>query len=323
MSNVKVTILFSTYNGAKTLPSMLDALCASTLPKDEWKIVAVDNNSKDDTSKVLKSYQDRLPLEVYFEPKQGKQHALTLGFRHLEGDLVILTDDDVIPEPDWIEQFVALANEQQEFAIFGGLIMPEWEEKPGPLLMKYGHLGILYALNDDLPEGPISAALISGPNSAFRRSILGPGYIVHDGLGPDATIAQFPMGEDTAFAMRLERNGARAFHSQRPKVRHIVRKGYVEEGWVLRRGERYGMGLVIIRPNLFDSKAKIRGLPIGSALSWLVMAPASFILRSLPQSGLRFKLLWAQSVRQGILRQFLKQRTIPNGMVYSRIGADK
>jgi glycosyltransferase involved in cell wall biosynthesis len=323
MSKVKVTILFSTYNGAKTLPRMLDALCASTLPKEEWKIVAVDNNSKDDTSQVLKSYQNRLPLEVYFEAKQGKQHALTLGFRHLEGELVILTDDDVIPEPDWIKQFLDLANEQLEFGIFGGLIMPEWEEKPRPWLMKYGHLGILYALNDDLAEGPISAALISGPNSAFRRSILGSGYIVHDDLGPDATVAQFPMGEDTAFALRLENNGAKAFHSQRPKVRHIVRKGYVEEGWVLRRGERYGMGLVIIRPNLFDSKAKIFGLPAGGVLRWVLMAPVSFILKSFPQSGIRFKLLWAQSVRQGILRQFFKQRSVTNNVVYARLGTDK
>ncbi|WP_312038579.1 glycosyltransferase [Rhizobium binae] len=320
---MKVTVLFSTYNGAKTLPRMLDALCASTLKKDEWKIVAVDNNSNDDTSQVLKSYQNRLPLEVYFEPKQGKQHALTLGFRYLEGELVIVTDDDIIPEPDWIEQYIALANEQPEFDIFGGLIMPEWEQKPGPLLMKYGHLGILYALNDDLPEGPISAALISGPNSAFRRSILGVGYIVHDDLGPDATVAQFPMGEDTAFALRLEKNGAKAFHSRRPQVRHIVRKGYIEESWVLRRGERYGMGLVIIRPNLFDSKAKIHGVPVASTLRWLLMAPASCILRAFPQSGFRFKLLWAQSVRQGILRQFLKQRSAASNAVYTRMGADQ
>ncbi|TAV75020.1 glycosyltransferase [Rhizobium leguminosarum] len=323
MSKVKVTVLFSTYNGAKTLPRMLDALCACTLSKDEWKIVAVDNNSKDDTSQVLKSYQDRLPLEVYFEPKQGKQHALTQGFRHLEGELVILTDDDVIPEPDWIAQFLDLADEQPQFDIFGGLILPAWEEKPQPWLLEHGHLGILYALNDDLKEGPISAALISGPNSAFRRSILGTGYIVHDGLGPDATVAQFPMGEDTAFALRLEKNGARAFHSQRPKVQHIVRKGYVEEGWVLRRGERYGMGLVIIRPNLFNSKAKIFGLPIGSALRWLLMAPVSFILKGFPQSGARFKLLWAQSVRQGILRQFIKQRFATGNAAYAQLGVGK
>ncbi|MGO8330326.1 glycosyltransferase, partial [Rhizobium ruizarguesonis] len=89
-----------------------------------------------------------------------------------EGELVILTDDDVIPAPDWIEQFLTLADEQPQFAIFGGLITPEWEERPAQWLINYGHLGILYALNGGLPEGPISEALISGPNSAFRRSIL-------------------------------------------------------------------------------------------------------------------------------------------------------
>ncbi|MGO8425891.1 glycosyltransferase, partial [Rhizobium ruizarguesonis] len=62
-------------------PRLTEKLAPLTLPKEEWKIVAVDKNSSDDTAAVLNSYKERLPMEVYFEPKQGKQYALTLGFR--------------------------------------------------------------------------------------------------------------------------------------------------------------------------------------------------------------------------------------------------
>ena len=81
MSGPEVTVLFSTYNGGRTLPRMLEALCAVTLPHDRWKIVAVDNNSRDNTREVLEAYRHRLPLEILFEPRQGKEHALALGFR--------------------------------------------------------------------------------------------------------------------------------------------------------------------------------------------------------------------------------------------------
>ena len=78
-------------------------------------LVAVGSNSTEHFAAILGSYRDRLPLAVDFEPGLGKEHASARGFRHLEGDLVILTDDDVLQEPDGIEQFLALAA-QPEFS---------------------------------------------------------------------------------------------------------------------------------------------------------------------------------------------------------------
>ncbi|HEV7719089.1 MAG TPA: glycosyltransferase family 2 protein [Arsenicitalea sp.] len=305
MSDPEVTVLFSTYNGAKTLPQMLDALCKSTLPHSRWKLVAVDNNSTDASREILESYRDRLPLEVHFEPKQGKEHALALGFRQLEGELVILTDDDVIPEPDWIEQFLKLAEEQPDYDIFGGLIEPYWERPPAPWLLQLPAecMNILYALNGDVPEGPVPAGLIFGPSSAFRRSIVGADYTVHDGLGPNASVVQYPMGQDTAFALRLERQGAKAFHSRRPRLRHTVRANSMDEAWVLRRAERYGMGMVVVHPEFFNRKAKISGIPVSTALLWLAMLPVAAVPGDKPTAPARFQMLWKQAVRQGILRQ--------------------
>jgi glycosyltransferase involved in cell wall biosynthesis len=321
MSDLAVTVLFSTYNGAKTLPQMLDALCKSTLPHSRWKIVAVDNNSKDASREILESYRDRLPLEVHFEPKQGKEHALALGFRQLEGELVILTDDDVIPEPDWIEQFLKLAEEQPDYDIFGGLIMPYWERAPEPWLLNDSHLDILYALNENVQEGPVPPGLIFGPNSAFRRSIVGHDYVVHDNLGPNAAVTQYPMGQDTAFALRMARNGSKAFHSRAPKLRHVVRANSMDEAWVLRRAERYGMGMVVIHPEYFRRKLKLAGVPAMAALRWLAMAPVVAVINALPLGTLRFRVLWQQAVRQGILRQFAMNRSRPNQAGPVRVGA--
>ncbi|MGO7087864.1 glycosyltransferase family 2 protein [Rhizobium leguminosarum] len=304
MSAIKVTILFSTYNGAKTLPRMLEALTQTTLPRDQWKIVAVDNNSKDATAEILKTFQARLPLEVYFEPKQGKENALATGFKHLEGQLAILTDDDVIPDPDWVEQFVRLAEEQPDYNMFGGLILPEWEQQPEDWVLKYAHMSILYAVNSELEIGPIPAYLIFGPNSAFRRSIIGEDYVVHANLGPNAVVKQYAMGQDTAFALRLEKKGGRAYHSTKPRIRHIIKKEYVSEGWILGRAERYGKGMVILRPELFDRKFKVKGVPVGAFLTWTAMKPVIQMMRYVPRSKLSFKIKWNQGLRKGIIEQF-------------------
>ncbi|HTJ58443.1 MAG TPA: glycosyltransferase [Devosiaceae bacterium] len=309
MSGPAATLLFSSYNGGKTLPAMLDALCAQTLPHDRWKIVAVDNNSKDNTREVLEAYRGRLPLEIFTELRQGKEHALARGFQHLEGELVILSDDDVIPEPDWIEQFLKIAAEQPEYDIFGGLIEPAWEKAPEPWLLQLSgeQLGILYAVNERVPEGPVPAGLIFGPNSAFRRSVVGQSYAVQN-VGPNAAVAQYPMGQDTAFALAIERQGSKAFHSRGPRLKHRVRASTMNEGWVLRRAERFGMGMVAIHPEYFDRKSKLAGLPASTAMFWAAMLPVTRVPGILPERR-RFNVLWKQAVRQGILRQFASRRS--------------
>jgi glycosyltransferase involved in cell wall biosynthesis len=308
MSGPEVTVLFATYNGARTLPRMLEALCRTSLPRHRWKLVAVDNNSTDDTRTILDSYLGKLPLEIVFESRQGKENALATGFRHLEGELVVLTDDDVIVEPDWLEQLCHLAEAQPEFSMFSGLIEPEWERPPPDWVLKHARLSVLYALNGDVPEGPIPALLVFGPNSAFRRSIIGSHYVVHDNLGPNAGRARYAMGQDTAFALRLEREGARAFHSRASRLRHMIKARYVDEDWILGRAERFGMGMVTVRPELFRGKAMLGGLPAGAALVWAAMWPIARLWRGAPGGGLRFRILWTQAVRQGILRQFAAGR---------------
>lgn len=310
MTGPRATVLFATHNGAKTLPRMLTALCRTTLPREQWKLVAVDNNSRDETRAILDSFRDRLPLTVLFEPRPGKEYALALGFPQIEGELLILTDDDVIPEPDWIAEFLAAAAAHPGHDIFGGLIRPEWEKPPAAWVLEKAHLGVLFALNDELAEGPIPAKLVSGPNSAFRRRALGPSYPV-SGVGPNASARQYPMGQDTAFALALERQGARAWFTRGPKVGHIVRPAYVEAAWMLRRAERYGMGLRAVQPELFSEKPKLMGVPLATALLWAAMTPAALVSAALPDPSAGFSLRWGQAVRRGILRQSLAERGEP------------
>ena len=103
----KIGIVLATYNGEKYLTQMLDSLLAQTRPADF--IVAVDDGSKDSTPEILKSYQDRLPLQISVSPQNmGHRSAfsksLELARPQLgDDDLIALADQDDVWLPQKLE----------------------------------------------------------------------------------------------------------------------------------------------------------------------------------------------------------------------------
>ncbi len=306
---IKATIIFSTYNGAKTLPRMMDALCDMTLDQKFWKIVAMNNNSTDNTQQILESYIDKLPLEIHKETRQGKAFAIDAGFKYIEGDILILTDDDMRPAPNWIEAYLQEFEEHPEFDILGGTIKPDWEKEPPSWIKKYldlGKLGVLYALNDDRPEGEVKPFLISGGNSAFRTNILkDKTYISNKKLGPSKDIAQFAMGDDILFCTTLVENGARAYRTHKPVIHHFIPKKYFDEKWMLSRAERYGLGIVIVRQASFKNRPMIFGRPIKTLIKFMIMSLLYFPILLLPKSKKRFNFLWEYNKTRGILKNIV------------------
>ena len=70
----------------------------------EWEILVVDNNSKDETRKVVEqfSFLDSKRYRYIFEPRQGKSFALNRGVHEASGDVLAFTDDDITVEPNWL-----------------------------------------------------------------------------------------------------------------------------------------------------------------------------------------------------------------------------
>ncbi|SMG26046.1 Glycosyl transferase family 2 [Fibrobacter sp. UWB15] len=103
----KIGIVLATYNGEKYLAQMLDSLVVQTRPADF--IVAVDDGSKDNTPAILKSYENRLPLQVTILEKNSGHRAafskaLELAQPQLsDSDLIALADQDDIWLPQKLE----------------------------------------------------------------------------------------------------------------------------------------------------------------------------------------------------------------------------
>ncbi len=254
-----LTVVIPTHNGARTLPVVLDAYCKLRSPEGEWKLVIVDNGSTDSTKDIIHSFESRLPLIYVFESVLGKSAAQNSGLRHVSGDLVLLTDDDALPNPDWLVQMRSAADSHPSYSIFGGSIIPRWEIPPESWILKLDG-SILTITDPEWEEGPIPAPRIYGPNMAVRSSVLAAGFSFDTSLGPVGRI--YRMGEDTDFLQRIGKAGFRAWYCKGAVVAHMIRSHQMKKKWVLRRA--FPLGRATYRREYIDrptSPKLLLGLP--------------------------------------------------------------
>lgn len=235
-----LTVIMATHNGSRLLPRVLDSYLRLHAPRGGWKLVVIDNGSTDGTAGIVRAYLDRLPLTLLSEGKPGKNAALNTGLAALEGDLAVFTDDDAIPEPDWLEQFRTAADERLGFNVFGGTILPSWERPPPDWVLAHVPLGPAFTLLDLPSEGPADAHGVFGPNMAMRASVLEKGLRFDEDIGPKGK--DYPMGSETEFLMRAAKAGHKTWFCKYAKVGHIIRPHQVEEAWLAGRARRFGRG---------------------------------------------------------------------------------
>ncbi len=132
------TVAIPTYNGANRLPKLLAKLAQQTgIENIAWEVIIVDNNSKDDTAKVVQAYQAAwsksmpgVALKYFFEPEQGAAFARLKAVREAQGEWIGFLDDDNLPEPDWIAVAYSFAQEHPQAGAIGGQIHGDFEVQP-------------------------------------------------------------------------------------------------------------------------------------------------------------------------------------------------
>ena len=234
-----VTVIMTTFNGADTLPTVLRAYCDIIPPTEGWNIIIVDNGSTDGTKNIINEYMELLPIRYVFEPRLGKNVAINTALQYIRGNLVVLTDDDAVPEPDWIIQFSDSASQNTDYSIFGGRIVPKWPVQPEDWLFRLVPLGIVYGMTDPaLKEDPISPDFVWGANMAVAADVFRAGHRFDAALGPKGT--RYEMGQETEFTIRMAKLGYKCWFCKKAVVHHIIREYQLEKNWILSKSFKFG-----------------------------------------------------------------------------------
>jgi GT2 family glycosyltransferase len=216
------SIIVCTYNRAESLRDTLGALKSQqTVAGREWEVIVVDNNSKDDTRKVIAEFQrEWRRLRYEFEGEQGLSHARNHGIDAAHGTVLLFTDDDVLPEPDWMETTLA-GLEQYHADACGGYIAPIWEVPPPDWLTErfYGFLAVRTDRSDDYDITSPSQAPF-GANMAFRRDVFEKVGGFDTSRGRKGNV--LASGEDGELFERILAAGFKAVFLGQSRVHHKV-----------------------------------------------------------------------------------------------------
>lgn len=240
-----LTVLIATYNGASTLPAVLQAYCRLSAPAAGWRLLVIDNGSDDGSAAVIDSFQAHLPLRRLSEPRRGKNAALNTGvasaLRDADCHLLVFSDDDAAPEADWLLRLEACAAAHTDYAVFGGAILPDWAAPPPAWVLRLVPLGVTYGLTGAaLADGPVFPGLVWGANMALRRSIFEDGFRFDVAVGP--TAGAYAMGSETLMTRRLHAAGYRSWFCPAARVAHHIRAHQLDAAYLLRRAYCFGRG---------------------------------------------------------------------------------
>ena len=133
----KIDIAICTWNRASLLQKTLDSIIRLIVPYQvQLRVIVVNNGSTDETADILKrfaadkAFTKRHQVLLLDESKQGHTHARNRAVQHIDSDLLIWTDDDVLLDAFLVQNYVEFADANSEVAFFGGKIEPDFEETP-------------------------------------------------------------------------------------------------------------------------------------------------------------------------------------------------
>lgn len=222
-----VSVVVSTYQRAADLPGLIASLEAQTYPLEDIEVVVVDNGSTDGTSEVLTQLAAASNLRlrhVRLEENDGSSGGRNAGWRAAVGAIVAFTDDDCLPEPDWLK--AGLTAMEDDVVLVQGRTEPQrkvraLERSAGSARMDglYPTCNVFY--RRDVLERTGGFDRQDGARIGFRSGSFGSGY---------------GFGEDTMLAWRVARVG-RAVYAPDAVVRHaVVRpdlREYVRRYWIV------------------------------------------------------------------------------------------
>ncbi len=94
-----MSIIIPTFNGDSRIGNCLDALLKQ-VPGRNVEILVINDGSTDDTVHVVKRYSG---VRLITQENAGPAAARNRGALEARGKIIMFTDDDCIPMPDWLD----------------------------------------------------------------------------------------------------------------------------------------------------------------------------------------------------------------------------
>lgn len=270
--SIDVSIIICTYNRAESLKDTLNSINQLDIDAYQVELLVVDNNSSDNTKDIVLNFsqQSKFPTRYLFESQQGLSYARNRGIKKSQGQIILFTDDDVLPASSWLIKMKRSMDSYHCLAC-GGYIAPIWEgDKPKWLTERfYGYLAVKTET-----RGPFriekNEELPFGANMGFRREAFDKYGLFDTNRGRKGS--NLASGEDGEFFQRMIDAGEHIYYFPDSHVQHKVESFRLKKNYFRRwryqsskniaqavgiQGDRLLFGIPLyMYPQLFRSVVK-------------------------------------------------------------------
>jgi len=224
---MKISVIVPTYQRPPDLARCLTSLKQQTRHMDELWVIVRDTDEK--TWQFLETFErDSLPLHTATVTASGVIAAMNIGLDSATGDIIVFTDDDAAPHPDWLEKIEAyyLADEK-----VGGVGGRDWvyhgtklEDGSQSVVGKLQWFGRLIG-NHHIGSGDgREVDVLKGVNMSFRREAIADLHFDQRMRGSGAQV-HF----EVVFSLTLRQKGWKLIYDPQIAVDHFPAQRFDED----------------------------------------------------------------------------------------------
>ncbi|HEY1006581.1 MAG TPA: glycosyltransferase [Sphingobacteriaceae bacterium] len=124
---MKISVVIPTYNRPGLLRNCLEALLGQTFGKTDYEIIVVSDGPDQRTRELVRSLTADSPVRISFfstARKGGPAAARNLGWIQAAAELIAFTDDDTVPDRNWLTNIWNHYDHETLIAFTGRVIVP-------------------------------------------------------------------------------------------------------------------------------------------------------------------------------------------------------
>jgi len=204
-----LTVVIPTYNRREVLRRTLNGYLAQSSPHLVSELLIVDDGSTDDTESVVSEFWRVAPFPIRYlhQPNRGPAAARNLGLTEAATQLVLYTDDDVIPHPELVLQHVRWHRQDPapSVAVLGFVTWAP-EVHATPFMRWYGEGGSLFGYRQFRHRREIDYRSFYTCNLSVKREFL-------QAFGKFDERFKIAAYEDIELGFRLSKTGLRLLYN--------------------------------------------------------------------------------------------------------------